>query len=241
MSGEKLDLPDRRRPSDGARRAGLGAGPGLRRRGGRDGRQPGAGPGGAGTRARDRRAAARSRHAGHGRADRPGPAALRPSDRADHRRLGGARGGRDPARLRVRRLGLYRQVGVAGGDRRHGPRRAGRRDLRAAGGHARRFLRPARRPAHAAAMARAGADGPGRPEQADRLQARRRRSHREGARHGDPAQARRALAHPGRDRGARPRDPAASRSGLNPHRSGRHADRSRLASAACRAGFVSCM
>ena len=27
--------------------------------------------------------------------------------------------GRDPPRLRVRRLGLYRQVGLAGGDRRH--------------------------------------------------------------------------------------------------------------------------
>ena len=70
---------------------------------------------------------------------------------------------------------------------------------------ARRFLRPARRPAHAAAMARAGADGAGRPEQADRPQARRRRGHGEGACHGDPAQARRALAHPGGDRSARSR------------------------------------
>jgi hypothetical protein len=58
-------------------------------------------------------------------------AALRPSDRADHRRLRGARGCGDTACLRVRRLGLHRQVGIAGGNRRHGPCRVGRRDLRA--------------------------------------------------------------------------------------------------------------
>ena len=173
------------------------------------------GPGRAGARARDRRPAARPRHAGHGRPDRPGAAALGSSGGADHRRVGGARACRRPPRLRIRRLGLHRQVGLAGGDRAHRARRAGRRDLRAARGDARRFLRPARRAAHAAAMARARPDGAGRPEQADRPQARRRRGHGEGACDGDPAQARRALAHPGGDRGARPRLPHPSRPGLN--------------------------
>ena len=205
-------LFDRRRSPDGARRAWLGARSGLQRRSDRPGGHARRGADRAGAPTGGGRFAARSRHAGHGWPYRPCAVALGSPSCPDHHRFGGTRAGRRSPRLRVRRLGLYRQVGLAGRNCQDRARRPRRRDFRAAGGRSRRLLRPARDAAHTAAMARARPYGPGRPEQADRPQARCRRGDGEGARDGDPAQARRTLAHPGGNRGARSRA-AAGRTG----------------------------